>query len=142
MLEARSRLTGLLLRIIERKQEIMSSTILYYFQIGVGVLLIIGAVILFISGIRSLLSFSQRIHELQASEQYTTWYTYPPILNALGLLFFSLGVMLVASTLFIEPTNREALIIRLIIGCIGLLLVGIATFFIFRARAISSFIRR
>lgn len=119
----------------------MNSTILYYFQVGVGVLMLLAAVVLFISGIRSLPSGFRKMRELQASERYTSWYTCPPILNALGLLFLSLGLIPAASMLFITPTSREALIVRLLIGCVGLLLVSIATLFIFRARAISSFIR-
>ncbi len=109
------------------------------------ILQIVASIIVAISGIgliavqTQVLPHSLRtLREKQSQGIYVAWYNHYATLYSIGFLCFGAAMLLFSIGLFIGQANSTTGIIAISLLFIGLILLGFALFFVFRARRMVS----
>ena len=114
----------------------MIDTILRYTQIALGIVTGLLAIGLLVFNIRTFLKEHTKMKEAQHLGERIFWYTDPSILSAIARVFLPLGLLFLSFTSLVGGMNREVLVIRLVLGLIGLSIILIGLLMTFRGRSI------
>ncbi len=115
----------------------MVEMVLQYTLYGLGIVVIVAAIGVGIASGLDLLGALRKMREVPAEGHVVSWYSCPPVLKSVGMLHLSPVFILVGISMFLSFTEIVWSIVRLVLLCIALILVGSSLFFVFRGRRLA-----